>query len=221
MPGGKEQIEIGVPATRRVRRRELVVHELGGLERADVTVFDAIPVTTPTRTLIDLAAVVSADVLEEALDDALRRRLTTVRRLRWRLAQLGTRGRPGAGRLEKLVVARAGGTVTESVLETRFLRLLRRSGLSLPESQYEIRDGRRLVARVDFAYPDLKLVIEIDGYRWHSGRARWERDLARRNALTALGWRVIHVTSTDLDERPGEIVAMIAGALVGSDLTRA
>lgn len=93
------------------------------------------------------------------------------------------------------------------------MRLLLKAKLPLPSSQYKIRGEGRFLARVDFAYPDARLAIEVDGYRWHSGRQRWQRDLARRNVLTTLGWRVIHMTSTDLDERSGEIVALVAGAL--------
>ena len=58
----------------------------------------------------------------------------------------------------------------ESPLERRFLRLLRAAGLPEPEVQYPIRDGERLVARVDFAYPEIRLAMEVDGYRWHGGR---------------------------------------------------
>jgi very-short-patch-repair endonuclease len=66
---------------------------------------------------------------------------------------------------------------------------------------------------VDFAYPDIRLAIEVDGYRWHAGRARWEHDLGRRNALTARGWSVIHVTSSDIERHPGKTVRVIAEAL--------
>lgn len=62
----------------------------------------------------------------------------------------------------------------------------------------------------------MKLVeeaVEADGYRWHSGRVRWERDRARSNTLTLLGWRVVHVTWTDLTRRPDAIVASIRSAL--------
>lgn len=213
LPGGDSRlVEIGFPPPQ-VRRPTIIPHELGGLTRADITRVDAIPVTTPTRTLVDLASSVSVNVLEEALDDALRRRLTSVRRVRARLTQLGTRGRPGAGHLAELVDARVDSPVTESPLETRFIRLIRGTGIRVPVSQYEIRSCGRLLARVDFAYPEARVAIEIDGYRWHSGRLRWEKDLARRNALTAVGWRVLHVTSTDLDERPDDIIDMVAGAL--------
>jgi very-short-patch-repair endonuclease len=82
----------------------------------------------------------------------------------------------------------------------------------LPIPQYGIRERGRLLARVDFAYPDIRLAIEVDGYRWHSGRAGWEHDLERRNKLTAIGWRVIHVTSSDLEHRFDNIVRVIAEA---------
>jgi very-short-patch-repair endonuclease len=212
VPAG--MIEISVPNRRRVRLGGALVHHVSTLSPVDVIAVDAIPTTTVTRTLIDLAGVVPLEALEEALDDALRRRLTSLARLRWRLAELGRRGRPGAKALGTLIDARAAREgVPESVLETRFLRLLRRAGLRPPTPQYEVRVGARVLARVDFAYPDIRLAIEIDGYQWHSGRAPWERDLTRRNTLTTLGWRLIHVTWSDVHRRPETIVGVIAGAL--------
>jgi very-short-patch-repair endonuclease len=205
------QIEVTVPRGRRPRPRGITVHQLH-LPPVDVTVVDAIPTTTPARTVLDLASVCPADVVEEALDDALRRRLLTVSRLRWRLEQLGRRG--GAATIRRLLDLRSGdGRASQSVLETRFLRLVRRSKLPSPERQYQIRERGRLLAVVDFAYPDVRLAIEADGYRWHSGRLRWQRDLERRNALTQLGWRIVHVTAHDIEQRPAEIVAAIREAL--------
>ena len=120
LPGLDESIfEISVPKNRRVRHQGLMVHQLGGLAPLDVTRIEAIPVTNPCRTLIDLAGAVPADTLEEALDDALRRRLVSLSRLRWRLAELGRRGRPGIGTIRTLVQSRAGNDgIPESVLET-------------------------------------------------------------------------------------------------------
>src|SRR5207245_4356318 len=120
------------------------VHRPRSWSSVDLTVVDGIPVTTAARTLIDLAGIVDADVLEEALDDALRRGLVTVRRLRWRMAEVGARRV-----LTDFVDARAGGRVTESTLETRFLRALRKAGLPKPIAQHRIGHYR-----VDFAYID-------------------------------------------------------------------
>lgn len=103
IPGGDERLlELSVLNTRRVRLPGILVHAVGRLDPVDVTIIDAIPATTATRTLIDLAGVVSEETLELALDDVLRRRLTTLARLRWRMIDLGTRGRPGVKTLRGL-----------------------------------------------------------------------------------------------------------------------
>lgn len=207
-------IEISVPRGRRVRRPKILVHEVVDLPPIDVTFVDAIPATTPARTLIDLAAVAGRDAVEEALDDALRRGLTRIPRLRWRAAQIGRRGRPGVTVIRALLDARIDAVgIPDSVLETRLFRLLKQARLPLPECQHEVRESGRLIAVLDFAYPSVRIAIEVDGFRWHAGRSRWERDLARRNELTSRGWRVIHVTSTDIERRPDELVRTIAAAL--------
>lgn len=207
-------IEITLPRGRRFSSDGVVVHRVLDLDRADLMVVEAIPTTTPTRTLIDLAGVLPADAVEEALDDALRRRLTSISRLQWRLRDLGTKGRPGIAVIRRLIDGRSNVGVPQSVLETRLLRLVKRARLSRPECQHQIRDERgRLVGIVDFAYPQARLAIEVDGYRWHSGRARWEYDLGRRNKLTRLGWRILHVTATDIEQRPDETAAAIAAVL--------
>jgi very-short-patch-repair endonuclease len=144
-----------------------------------------------------------------ALDDALRRRLVTVAQLRRRLGRAGGRGRSGTALLRDFVDARAGLTrAPESGLETRLLRVLRAAGLPRPAVQHRIGNYR-----VDFAYPGARVAIEADGFRWHSTRQQWDRDRARRNALTAMGWTVLHVTSTQLREQPEEVVNTIRTTL--------
>lgn len=178
---------------------------------------DGIPVTTPARTLLDLASVAPPDIVEEAIDDALRRGIVTIDGLRRAFASIGRRGRPGSAAMRAVLNARdASAAVPESVFERRLLRTLRAARLPTPNLQHGIRSGGRLVAVVDFAYPDAKLGIEADGYRWHSGRVRWDRDRARRNRLTLLGWRIIHVTWTDLVRRPAHVIAAIRRALAES-----
>jgi hypothetical protein len=116
---------------------------------------DAIPVTTPARTLLDVAGVAPLHEVEDALDDALRRKLVSVSRLRWRLRDTAHMGTPGAKAMKALIDARAGDTgVPQSVFETRLLRVLRAAGLPQPTLQHEIRDRGRLMALVDFAFPE-------------------------------------------------------------------
>lgn len=73
-----------------------------------------------------------------------------------------------------------------------------------------------MVAVVDFAYPEQRLVIEIDGYRYHSGRRDWQRDLARQNEIVACGFDILRFTSSDIQERPDEICARVAIVLARS-----
>ena len=200
-------IELTVPIHRK-RAAPGIVHR-NSLLASDTTIVEAIPVTTPARTLLDIASVVLRDMVEEALDDALRRGLVSMARLRWRLDR-SPRGRPGVAVLRSLIDARTSDVVPKSVFETRLLRAINDAGLPHPVRQYPIRDRGRVVGVVDFAYPNAKLAIEADGYRWHSGRARFDRDRVRRNALTALGWRIVHITWTDLERAPDAVAASLA-----------
>ena len=204
-------IELTVPPTRN-RTLPARIHR-NALSHRDVTTIDGIPVTTPARTLIDLASVAPKDLVEEALDDALRRGLVSLGRLRRAMSNMG-RGRAGAAVMRALLDARDGSPTPESVFETRLLRALKKSGLPTPVVQHRVLNGGRLVAVVDFAYPEARLAIEADGYRWRSGRTRWDRDRERRNRLTLLGWLVIHVTWTDLTRRQAAVIESIRDALV-------
>lgn len=198
------QPQIVIPHPRRLRLEGVVVHRTRTLERNDLVRRDLIRVTTPTRTIVDLAGALAPDLLEDALDDALRRRLTSVPTLERRLERLGNRGVPGSGVLRRLLRERSGIRVSDSGLENRFKRRLQRAGLPLPVAQYEVRDERRrLIARVDFAYPAQRLAIEIDGYGNHSGRKNWESDLARQNRLVVVGWRFLRFTHRDLEAQDG------------------
>ena len=172
-----------------------------------------IPTTNPTRTLLDVGSVLSPKALEEALDSALRQRLTSLDRLRVGVEKLGGRGSRGPATLGKLLDARGDVIPTDSALETRLSRLLRRHHLPQPQRQVEVRDGQGFVGRVDFAYPELKIAIEVQSYRWHSSRAAWRSDTDRLNRLQALGWIIIQVTYEDLERRPDVVARRIRDAI--------
>ena len=194
----------------RSRGRRVRVRRLRCLEAADVTTVDSVPVTTPTRTVLDLASVVDEETLEIALDDALRRGLTSVAHLQKRLERIEAHTRVQSIALGRLLATRSDGQApTESPLETKALQALRRSGLPEPNRQYKIFLDGRFIARVDLAYPAERVAIETDGYAYHSGRARWEKDLARRNSLQDAGWRVVHVTAQQLRSKEPAWIEMV------------
>jgi very-short-patch-repair endonuclease len=101
----------------------------------------------------------------------------------------------------------------ESTFEWRLLRALSANHLPAPIPQYLIRLPNRGTARVDFAYPEVRLAIEADSYRYHSGLTSWSRDRVRNNQLIALGWRVLAVTVNELREDPTSVADQVARCL--------
>ena len=97
-------------------------------------------------------------------------------------------------------------------METRLKRLLRRHGFPAPVFQYVIHDGRRFVARVDAAYPELRIALEYDSYEHHIGKLALVRDNDRRNQLTRLGWRTITFTAADMDHDGGQAIEALRAA---------
>jgi very-short-patch-repair endonuclease len=80
--------------------------------------------------------------------------------------------------------------------------------------QYEVRVGQRFIGRVDFARPELRFAIEVDGYEFHSSLSAFNRDRARQNELVAAGWTVLRFTWDDIIHRPEVVVAAIRRVLV-------
>lgn len=190
----------------------VVVHRVGVEVGGDTTTVGPIRVTNAGRTLVDVAGLVPPDGLEAAVEDAIRRRLTSAGHLRWLCQKRRRKNAKGLETLRRLLESR-GGRTTESQFEVRLLQALRRASLPAPVRQHEIREGGKLLARVDFAYPWAKVAIEADSYTFHSGRAAWESDLVRRSAITAMGWLVIHVTHRQMESGFDEVVQRVRDAL--------
>jgi very-short-patch-repair endonuclease len=165
-----------------------------------------IPITAPARTILDLAAVVAPRELELALSEAETRRLTSRSELRALLARVGPR--PGVAALRSLLDTEAGPSLTRSEAEERCLALIRTAELPAPE--VNIRIGGH---EVDFLWRSEQLVIEVDGFRFHSSRGAFERDRRRDAELAALGFRVLRVTWRQIVDRPEALVARIASVL--------
>lgn len=183
------------------------VHRSSLLGPHHVTRRDGLALTTPTRTLLDLAGVLEEEDLEAALDCALRRGSTSLRRLDSELARSSGRGHGGRKALIRLLKERSPGySPTHSVLETRFRRLLKRNGFPAPGQQEILRRHQDLFAVVDFLYPDLGLVIEVDGYSVHSGRQAWQHDRHRQNDLVTAGKRVLRFSWWDVCNGEPDVV---------------
>jgi very-short-patch-repair endonuclease len=179
----------------------------------DAIEVEGLPVTSTGRTIMDSAAVAFRWQVEAALDDALRRKLITVDDM-WRiLAKSGGRGRKGSALLRKLLEERMDGRArSHSLLEIRLDRLLRKSAVPPYFRQFEVMTRGGVPADVDFAWPEAKLAVEVDGYRWHSGRQQWQSDMERQNALAEVGWLVLRFSWYDVTRRPEYVVRTILEA---------
>lgn len=208
-PTAQAAVEVTVP--RRGPRREGLRAYHAMLPPSDITMLDAIPVTTPARTLLDLAAVVDRRRVERALERAESERLFDLHAIHAVLER--NAGRRGAGRLRAALGGMlAGAEATASELERRFLALVRDAGLPAP-----IVNGDRNVASADIqpdiCWPAAGLMVELDSRRHHHTVAAFERDRARDRASVAAGWRVVRITWRQLHGEPAAVAADLQAAL--------
>jgi hypothetical protein len=170
--GVSGSVEILTDRERR-SRPGLKIRRVKDMPCHDVRTLRSIPVTNTIRTMIDLAAVLPPQRLEAVLDDCIWRGFVAVPRLIHRLNDLGSRGRKGAKLLRELLAERDDGCpIPLNVLERKFPKVLRTAGLDEPEKQASVPAEGSGRWRLDFAYPQHKVLIEVDGGRWHSGNSR-------------------------------------------------
>ena len=211
----KSPIEVSVPAPRRCRARGFTVHHVK-LSSKDVTIRGVIPITSPFRSLVDLAGVVKKTVIFEcAFDDALRKGLLSVPKLIRQLEDLEGSTVPGIALFRRTFESRIGSGIPMSELETYFVNLLNRYGLPQPLRQHRITHDANLLGIVDFLYPDKKIVIECDGRAFHSIPSDFERDIHRGNDLLVAGWGALHFSWRDVLWRGRMVCKTIAQALGG------
>lgn len=209
---GDEIIEITVPYPLSPELRGVVVHRSRDLVSDQTTVRNRLPVTNPLRSMVDLAAVLPPDKVEDALDAGLRwPSLFSVAAVEATLNQLAGRGRSGAGVLRKVLEDRVlGNAVSDSDLEKRMARLLKKAGLPQAVFHYVVYTPAGLfLAEVDFAYPEIKLVIEVDGFDAHGTPRAMAKDFVRQNGLAPYRWHVLRFTWRQVSDEPEMVAATI------------
>jgi hypothetical protein len=189
------------------------VHESSDLRARDVCRRWGIDVTSRERTLCDLGQVLSADDLRTVYNDQFHRGLVTLDGVYGVFYRYARRGRPGVAKVRDVLERYGPGfAVAESVLEQRTLELLRSAGLPLPGGQVQLEFWDRLIGRVDFAYVEDRIVIEVDGRLFH-GPEVFESDRERDNAAGLAGWRVLRFTWKMVTERPDYVISTVTEAL--------
>lgn len=185
-----EWIEVSVPAHRVSRPAGIVVHRTRILRPHERSKCGVVPVTAPMRTIVDLAGSLEDMDVESALYAAIRAGLVDPERLAQYLEDPHVCTRRGTRLLRQLVAVDG---FPETALEEEFLLLVRRFALPRPALQYWI-DTPRGPRRIDAAYPEARLAIELDGYGSRSGRDPFEDERARQSVIQAMGWRFLRFT---------------------------
>jgi very-short-patch-repair endonuclease/predicted transcriptional regulator of viral defense system len=209
-PRGRGSIDVTV--ARRVKpRRGIRIHAVRALAPSDVTRHKGIPVTTPARTLLDLADVLPRRALARAVHEAEVQRLVTHEALRLQAEQ--TRGRRAA---TLLATALADGPApTRSELEDRALALFREQGLPKPRINVHVAG-----IEIDFLFSFARLIVEVDGARYHDTPFARRNDAYKQARLEAAGYRVIRLTWDQVTRRPAQTAARINRALATSPSVR-
>jgi very-short-patch-repair endonuclease len=196
------EVEISVPVNGPRRRPGIALRRRSVLTAGNVTRHHGIPVTTPVCTLIDIATRLDRRRLEAAINEADKRDLVGPEELRAALEGLGRR--PGLRALRDTLDATTF-TLTDSELERRFLPIARSARLPSPET------GRRVNGfKVDFYWPDLGLIVETDGLRYHRTPAQQARDRLRDQAHAAAGLTPLRFTRAQVRFEPGHVRATLA-----------
>jgi very-short-patch-repair endonuclease len=197
--------DVHVSGATRGQRSGIRAHRVP-VDRNEVTRCRGIPLTSPARTMVDLAAEVEPLQLESLVADAERRGLMRRRELA-AAAEAGGQ-RSGGARLRELLRHEHAPSLTRSDTERRFLRLIRAASLpppdhNVPVGQYEL----------DTLWRDARVVVELDGYEFHSSRAAFDRDRARDAELQASGFVVLRFTWRQVKHRPELVIALLARTL--------
>lgn len=214
LPSAVDRLHVTAPRNRgrrsdaapgvRIHRRDLATD--------DVQRVRGIRVTTPNRTIADVARAVPLAEAVAVADGYLRKKLTTVASLTSYVEALAGPRRPAAIRAAVLADPLSG-----SVFESITRVLLIEAGLPRPRTQYTIRGpNKQWIGRVDFAWPESRVVLECDGYEHHSSYDAFIRDRRRWSELTRAGWRVVVVSWRDVVDDPDYVVGLVADNLAAA-----
>ncbi len=199
-------VHLVVPDGAYRRIKSCVVHRARGLVARDVRIRRGLPVTSPVRTLLDEGDSLTGRQLELAFDRALVARIMRPEDVAELLAR--TTGRRAGGALAALLDGQRDTIVTRSEAEELFLDLIRRAHLPVPKLNVHVHGYE-----VDFLWPEQRLIVEVDGYRFHSTRRAFEHDRRKEADLRAAGFVVLRFSYWQVREEPLVVVAGLTRAL--------
>src|SRR5262249_49867464 len=208
-----DKVEMSGHFRQRKHRDWLVFHRTAEIPRQMQRIRHGVPLTSPSRTLVDLAGVYKEDVLERAVEHAFRRRLSSVHEVHQVIRRIPSKRKSGTLRVTRLLDRGVFSPEMHSELERQALRMFRRFGVPEPVCQYEVVADDRVLGFVDFAWPKARVIVEAEGFQFHSGREAWENDIDRYNAITFRDWKLLRLTYADLHEPTRAFIKTLKAAL--------
>lgn len=195
-----DAIEALRPYGKHRRIEGVLEHRSRLITPADITRHKRIPVTSLARTIVDCSGRLTVAQTGKLIDEARRRDLRHLEETRAAFARVASGGRRRLRSIRAALAMRLPGyDPGESDLELRALKALTRGGLPVPVQQLRIvLNGKR--RRIDLAYPQWMIAIELQSWEWHSGRAAFDDDHAKANELVAIGYRLLAFTSETSDD---------------------
>ena len=204
LAGPQDDVELTITPTAHARRIPGVRVRRAQIAAAEIGRRSGTCLTAPALTAVRVASVLPSDEAVVAIDRMVVAGVVDLAAVRARA------GAPGTPPRARAACARADG-LAQSPQETRLRLLMRRHRLPEPVAQYVVLHEGRFVARVDFAWPELKVAVEYDGL-WHAADDQFAKDRRRLNRLREAGWTVVFVTAADLRD-PVRLIATIRAAL--------
>lgn len=205
LAGPDDDVELTLPPGTHARRMPGLRVRRAHIGADEIHLLRATRVTGPALTAVRVATLLTPEAAVVALDRLVVAGVVDLDSVRARAAL------PGVGAHARRACQRADG-LAQSPRETELRLLMQGAGLPTPLAQYVVEHEGRFVARVDFAWPELKVAVEYDGY-WHSEDRQFAKDRRRLNRLREAGWTVVFVTAADMRD-PRRLAAMIRAALV-------
>jgi very-short-patch-repair endonuclease len=203
------EVHITIQGEHRTRHAGIRIHRTQSLDaRLDVRIHNRLPTVSPARALVEMAGALTPRELERGLDDALHSHVVRLAQVRETLMRIG-RYRKGAQTLDALLTEREEGSgLSRSDGELAMWDALLVSGLPRPERNHQLHDYE-----VDFCWPELRVIVEVDSYQHHLRKSSFDSDRAKDADLEARGYTVLRFTAKQIAEEPLAVIARIAAVL--------
>lgn len=187
------------------------VYQSRRLDAADIMHMDNLPVTTPARTIVDLAKLYGPARLGAVIDHAHFERIASIADVGEVFLRIGLRGRPGCERLVQVLDDRSdGAAVTQSALERLLGEVLALAGIDDYIRQHPLSTDGSIRGWVDAYVALARLIIEADGRRWHSRQVDMRRDRERDLAAAEHGIMTVRFLYEQLRNQPEQCAERLA-----------